>query len=152
MRKPALALLAALLGSAAGCVTLGPAGHEPAVTGRLVLAGPTFGERELVPVRCDSGQRQVFLGVDFASGETGLVARLAVDPIDGPAVKIFEAGAPFGPALLLRQRDCAAFHFSLARSGWRINDFDVLRVTLQLDCSLPAGDSVKGELAAPSCW
>lgn len=164
-RPPRRALLAALLLAAAGCFSLGPLGHDgPAVTGTLALAGPAFGARELAPVACHSGERQFFLGADFAEAERAegasaepasaepLTARLVVDPLAGPAVRIFASAAPFGAAILVRQADCPAFHFSLADAGWRLNDYRVFTVSLELDCALASGDRVAGNLLAPTCW
>jgi hypothetical protein len=148
--------IAALLLAASGCFSAGPLRRdEPEVTGALALAGPTFGERALVPVSCASGEPQVFLGADFAEAEGSqgaLVARLVVDPLTGPALRIAAAAAPFAPAIVVRKADCAVFHFSLARTGWRINDYGVYTVSLELDCALPAGDRIAGRLLAPTCW
>lgn len=148
--------IAALLLAASGCFSAGPLRRDkPEVTGSLALAGPTFGERGLAPVSCTSGERQVFLGADFgeAEGAEGaLVARLVVDPLAGPAVRIAAAVAPFGPAVVVRRADCAVFHFSLAQTGWQINDQRVYSVSLELDCALSSGDRVAGRLLAPTCW
>ena len=48
--------------------------------------------------------------------------------------------------------DCSVFHFSLERTGWRINDIYALRVRLELSCSLPSGDAVQGSLTAARCY
>lgn len=155
-RRPWPAPLAALLLAAGGCSSVGPLERgEPAVTGALTLAGPTFGERTLAPATCTTGEHELFLGADLreaGAGEGVLVARLVVDPLAGPAVRIYAAAARFGPAVVVRREECAAFHFSLAETGWRINDYRVYDVSLELDCALPSGDRVAGELAAPGCW
>jgi hypothetical protein len=148
--------LASLLVVTGGCFSAGPLGHGgPAVTGSLALAGPLFGAREVAPVACHSGERQIFLGADFVEAEEradALTARLVVDPLSGPAVRIAASAAPFGPALLVHRANCAVFHFSLAQAGWRLNDYWVYTVSLELDCALPSGDGVAGKLLAPTCW
>lgn len=155
-RRPRPAPLVALLLALGGCFSVGPLERgEPTVTGSLALAGPTFGERTLAPMTCTSGEHELFLGADLTeagAGEGVLVARLVVDPLSGPAVRIHAAAARFGPAVVVRREECAAFHFSLVESGWRINDYRVYDVALELDCALPSGDRVAGELAAPGCW
>ena len=60
--------------------------------------------------------------------------------------------APFGPAMVVHKADCAVFHFSLARTGWQINDYWVHTVSLELDCALLSGDQIAGKLFAPTCW
>ena len=147
----------ALLGciaALAGCITAGPPGERPpSVGGTLALSGPTFGPQTLGASEFRSGERELFLGADF-SGAVGspLIARLAVDPLSGPGVRIFRTSEPFATALLLRRSDCSVFHFSLERTGWRINDIYALRVSLELSCSLPSGDTVQGSLTAASCY
>jgi hypothetical protein len=149
LRKALLPLVALLT---AGCglpaVSTG-AGQD--VSGTLSLTGPTFGEVSLSPASCISGEHHVFLGADFLDPETKLVARLAIDPLEGPGVRIFGAQEPFGAALILRRSDCEVFHFSHERNGWQLNDIYLARVSLQLRCQLPSGGSVQGELAAAAC-
>ncbi len=142
----------ALVASLAGCASIPGAAEGPSVTGSLALAGPTFGELVLAPTACASGEHQVFLGADFGGTDHQIVTRLAIDPLTGPGVRLFDAQAPFVRTLLMRQADCSSFHLSLERTGWQINEIYVLRVTLELDCSLPSGDGIKGSLAAASCW
>lgn len=140
----------ALGGCFSGLPGVGTSG-EAEISGALELSGPTFGATTLDVGGCASGEHQVFLGADFA-GSGGLVARLAVDPITGPSVKIFESGAPFGKAIVIHQSACPGFHFSLERGGWQINDVYVLRVALDLDCTSASGDTVKGRIATSRCW
>ncbi len=126
--------------------------NEPVISGRLEFAGPTFGTQSFEPKACASGEHEVFLGADFSSPGSRVVARIAVDPLEGPGARIFDKEARFEKALVLRRETCQNFHFALDRSGWRINDVYVLKVHLELDCSLPNGDTVKGSLDAASCF
>lgn len=155
MSKKAIAILGqlGLFLLAAGCVT-GTGGGllDPDLEGSLTLSGPTFGDVTLTPKVCSSGQHEVFLGADFKSPDSKLVARLVVDPLNGPGVRIFDLEARFERALVFRDEDCAEFHFSLDGNNWQLNDIDVLVVTLELDCALPGGDSVRGKLSADGCW
>jgi hypothetical protein len=145
-------VLLGALALSAGCVSVpGMAGGRPDVTGELAIQGPTFGDTRLAVDRCVSGEHQVFLGADFA-GPGPLVARLAVDPLSGPGVRVFDSTAPFGKSFVVRQSGCDHFHFSLARSGWRINDIWALHLTLDIDCSTPDGDSIRITIPSASCW
>lgn len=154
MSKAFLALIAASI-LMTGCISTGTGQlgkNEPVITGQLALAGPTFGTAVLEPKACDSGEHQVFFGADFSSPESKVVARIVVDPLTGPGVRIFDQEARFEKALVLNKEICQGFHFSLERSGWRINDVYVMKVHLDLDCTLPNGDSVKGGVDAASCF
>lgn len=146
-------LAAALLG--VGCFSSGVGQNGkngPVVTGRLELSGPTFGAAVLEPKACTSGEHLVFFGADFSSPESKVVARIVVDPLHGPGARIFDQDKPFDKALVLDRQICQTFHFSLSRNGWRIDDVYLMKVHLDLDCSLPGGDTVKGQLDAASCF
>jgi hypothetical protein len=147
-----MAFLLGALALSAGCVSVpGTATGKPDVSGELSIEGPTFGDTRLAVDRCVSGEHQVFLGADF-TGPGPLVARLAVDPLSGPGVRVFDSTAPFGKSFVVRQSECDHFHFSLARSGWRINDIWALKMTLDIDCTAPSGDSIRATVASASCW
>jgi hypothetical protein len=152
-RRPALGSL--LLGLwallTAACGSLPPPGGSQGVDGWLELGGPTFGEATLRPAACAAGERQLFLGADFHDPASKLVARLAIEPLDGPGVRIFDAEDPFGREVTVRRGDCEVFRFSHQRSGWKLNDIDVVRVALELRCELASGDTVRGELSASGC-
>ena len=148
------AVLAVAAGLLAGCVSLTTPelGGAPAVSGTLSVSGPALGTESLAAGACRSGEYEVFLGADFTGVGSPLTARLAVEPLSGPGVRIFRTAEPFGPAVLVRRSDCAVFHFSLERTGWQINDVYALRVSLELDCTLPTGDAVRGSLSGASCY
>ncbi len=154
MSRSFLALFAASI-LTAGCISTGTGQlgkNEPVITGKLDISGPTFGAVSFAPKACDSGEHQVFFGADFSSPESKVVARIVVDPLTGPGVRIFDQDARFEKALVLKKETCQSFHFALERSGWRINDIYVMKVHLDLDCTLPNGDSVKGVVDAASCF
>lgn len=152
MRSLSAVFLLGALALTASCVSVtGTAAGKPDVTGELSIQGPTFGDRRLTLDRCASGEHQVFLGADFTGGGP-LVARLAIDPLSGPGLRVYDSTAPFGKAFVVRQSECEHFHFSLARSGWQINDVWVLKMTLDIDCSTPEGDAIRATIASASCW
>lgn len=154
MSKSLLAPLCLLLLTTA-CATTGVGkimSDNPSATGSLALGGPLFGEKTLTPAACRSGEHEVFLGADFQDPAQNLVARLVIDPLEGAGVRIFDLEDRFKKSLVLRRESCAIFKFAFDRQGWQLNDIYVLKVNLELDCSLPGGDTVKGSLAAESCW
>ncbi len=119
--------------------------------GSLILSGPAFGTRTLLPTVCLAGERELFLGFDLRDEKAGLVTRLIVDPATGPVVRVFSASAPFDKTVLFHRSECRTFHFSLERTGWRVNRIDQLDVSLDLDCQLSSGEGIVGKVAAPGC-
>ena len=136
------------------CLASRPVGDSgssgPQALGSLEVASQVLGNHVLTPTVCTSGDRQQFLGADLSDPGTSLVLRLAVDPLEGPAVRVFSAEAPFDRSVVFRRSDCAVFHFSLDSTGWRVNDVEDYRVTLQLDCSRP-GERVSGSASSSHC-
>jgi len=118
--------------------------------GRIEVESSALGSLTLAPDSCSSGDLQSFLGGDFADSASATVVRLVVDPLDGPAVRVFNAGAPFDGDVVFRRPECAVFHFSMDSTGWRVNDVYDYRITLEVDCERP-GESVKGSLSTTHC-
>jgi hypothetical protein len=156
--------LAVLLLSAAtvspGCVTFkgdplpGTSAAGAATTGSLgsfTLSSPLLGNATVTPTGCTSGDRLQFLGGDFSDPASGLVVRLVVDPLDGPVARVFDAAEPFRKSVVLRRSGCAAFHFSLEETGWKIDDVRDYRLSLDLDCSLGDGTSIRGSVSTSHC-
>ena len=106
---------------------------------------------ELRPTLCRSGEHQVFLGADFLDEAQGLVARLVIDPLGEPTLRVFRDDAPLERGALFTRADCARFELELERTGWQINDVYALRVRVDVDCESGEGDSVAGSVGAESC-
>ena len=124
--------------------------HEPGL-GAFSPSGPTFGQQALAPTRCSVGQREWFLGFDLHDNKAGFVTRLVIDPATGPVVRVYQASAPFDRSILFHRSDCSVFHFSIDSTGWLINDIYKLKVSLELDCRLPTGDSIVGKAQDNGC-
>lgn len=162
-RSPASGL-AFLLGAAAvlstGCFSF-PAmplpglaateGAPPGVLGSFTVASPLLGDATVAPTECSGGDLHQFLGGDFSDPATGLVVRLVVDPLEGPAARVFDAADPFRKSVVLRRSECAVFHFSLEHTGLSINEVRDYRLSLELDCSLADGTSVHGSASTTHC-
>jgi len=119
--------------------------------GSLKLSSAALGQLTLLPTSCTAGGRQLFLGADFTDEAAGIVARLVVDPLEGPAVRVFASATPFDRSIVFRRPDCRAFHFSLESTGWRINRIDDYQVTLDLDCWGEGRDSIAGKVSSTHC-
>ena len=122
-------------GAPPGAFTLSRAG-EPAVA--------------LSTAACVSGERQRFLGADFADEAAGYTVRLVIDPLSGPAVRVFSNAHPFDDSTVFRRPDCHVFHFALDSTGWRIDHYEDYKVSLELDCASD-GVSLVGKAAAEHC-
>ena len=138
------------------CLSGGPLGDfkatpaEPSTLGSFTVSSQVIGSQIFSPSHCTAGDHQFFLGADLKSEDSNLVVRLVVDPLDGPAVRVFSADAQFDRTVVFRRSDCGVFHFSLDLTGWKINDVYDYRLMLQLDCSRP-GESVKGSVSTTHC-
>ena len=157
MRAP-LAVLLPLGGIAllAGCLASRPVGSSnaspagPSALGSFTVSSRVLGNQVFAPSACTAGDRELFLGADFKGQGSNLVVRLVVDPLDGPAVRIFSADAQLDRSVVFRRSECGVFHFSLDSTGWRVNEMNDYRLTLQLDCSRP-GESISGSASATHC-
>jgi hypothetical protein len=118
--------------------------------GSFTVSSASLSQTMLIPLSCAAGDRQFFLGADFEDKDSGLILRLVVDPLEGPAVRMFTSAAPFDNSIVFHRSDCKVFHFSLDTTGWRINRIYDYRITLQLDCSRN-GESIQGSASATHC-
>ncbi len=124
---------------------------EPGTLGSFTVASPLLGNATVAPSGCSAGDLQQFLGADFSGPASRLVVRLVVDPLEGPAARVFDAEDRFRKSVVLRRTECAVFHFSLERTGWTINDVRDYQVSLELDCALADGTTVHGSASSTHC-
>jgi hypothetical protein len=139
-----------------GCLASMPVGGsktaqgQPTALGSFAVASPTLGNAVLAPTACTAGDRELFLGAELSGAGSDLVVRLVVDPLVGPAVRVYSSEAQFDRTFVFRRSECGVFHFSLDSTGWRVNGMNDYRLTLELDCSRP-GESIKGSASATHC-
>jgi hypothetical protein len=135
-----------------GCLSTKPVlpVSDQQALGSFTVSSPSLSQTMLAPSSCAAGDRQFFLGADFEDKGSGLVLRLVVDPLEGPAVRVFTSAAPFDNSIVFRRSECKVFHFSLDTTGWRINRIYDYRITLQIDCARN-GESIQGNASATHC-
>jgi hypothetical protein len=158
-RPPWFLLVPVLAGLAARCAPRQPAasdGPTPAAAehvsfGVLKIVPASSVPLTLSPSVCTAGAREVFYGADFEDPASGLVLRLAVDPVSGPALRLFPRASPFEKNLLFRRSECRSFRFSLDATGWRVGTTLDYRASLDVDCTNASGDSITGKVAAAHC-
>jgi hypothetical protein len=124
---------------------------QPQTLGSFALTSGRLGHLTVAPTTCTAGDRQFFLGADFEDEKTGVIVRLVVDPLEGPAARVFASATPFENIAAFRRPECRVFHFSLDTTGWRINHIQDYRLTLELDCSGKDDDSIIGKVSVTHC-
>lgn len=141
--------------AASACVSMGlPLGEAARPTGALTVRGEAIDALqsiELQPSACVSGEHRLFLGADFIDEAQGLIARLVIDPLGEPTLRVFHAGEPLQRGLVLARSECARFELELERTGWQINEIYALRVRLDVECGEGEGELVVGSVSAEGC-
>jgi hypothetical protein len=157
MKALGLPLLLAVASLCGGCLSTLPidmgsdSGGGQQSLGSIVLVSNRLGNETIVPSTCAAGDRQSFLGGDFADEKSGFIVRLVVDPLEGPAARVFSSATPYDKTAVFHRSDCRTFHFSLDSTNWRINDVQDYRISLTLDCSDKDGDTISGNVSATHC-
>lgn len=136
------------------CLSSRPLGNVPSSESQglasFSVSSQVFGVQSFTPTVCTGGDRQFFLGSDLSDPNSSLVLRLVVDPLEGPAVRLFSSQAPYDKSVVFRRSDCRVFHFSLDSTGWRVNDINDYRLTLQIECDRQ-GESIAGSASSSHC-
>ncbi len=126
-------------------------GAPAGALGSFTVSSPLLGEATVSPTACAAGDLQQFLGGDFHDPVSNLVVRVVVDPLDGPAARLFHLEDRFRRSVVVRRAECSVFHFSLEHTGVTINDVRDYRLSLELDCALADGTTVRGSASSTHC-
>ena len=150
-----IALVLCVTLTLAGCASAAVSRPEPSGPSNVIaFAGPTLGseKQELYVNHCHSGENRGFSGADIFDDRTKevLVLRLVIDPLEGPAVRLFK-DSESGPSVVLRKSDCRTFTYQMEGTGKSVNFVSEIKVALQLDCRGSKGDSVVGNVDLPAC-
>ena len=133
-----------------GCFATAGLPIREGLAGSVHVEAPGASPATLTPVRCESGERQVFLGADFVD-TADKVVRLIVSATGASTVRVFDGAHPLDTGTLFHRADCTRFELTLDRTGWRVNDVYDLAVRFAFDCRTAAGEHAAGELAAEHC-
>lgn len=79
-----------------------------------------------------------------------MTLRFVLDPLYGPAVRVFSTKAPDERSVVFRKPECRTFRFQLERTGLTVNDVDEYRISLDLDCATGDG-KLTAKVAGASC-
>jgi hypothetical protein len=147
LRWPLALASACVLPFAGGCV-VGDAFTRPAtVAGSLTFESPGSPVQSLRPSACRSGHESYFLGADLWSPDESPRVRIVIDPVEGPLVRVTRSGQ----TNLYVPGTCEYLDASAEWTGWTVNDVREVRGQLQLDCTLPSGERVHGDLQFAGC-
>ena len=103
------------------------------------------------PTACVAGDRQFFLGGDFADAKGTAVVRLVIEPLAGPAVRVIAPFASEEFPIVFRQPECKVLRVSFEATGLRINDVYDYRITLDVDCTRADGTALVGKVSTAHC-
>lgn len=129
--------------------------------GAADMAGPRLGTfavaslgappGTIAPATCIVGDHELFLGADLVDPDTQMVVRLVIDPLDGPAIRVYDADAPFDRSVVFFRDECTTFEMELAETGSMVNNIAGRRLELEVDCENEDGATIRGRASAAGC-
>ncbi|MEO7973204.1 MAG: hypothetical protein ABIU84_06410 [Thermoanaerobaculia bacterium] len=103
------------------------------------------------PSACIVGDHELFLGADLVDPDTQLVVRLVVDPLAGPALRVYDSTEPFDRTVLFFRDECATFKMDLEETGTIVNNIVLRKLALEVDCENEEGATIRGNASAAEC-
>ncbi len=141
-----------------GCLA-SATGLEPATAG--ASSGGRLGSFEvasigappgtIAPAACVVGDHQLYLGADLVDPDSNLVVRLVVDPLDGPALRVYDADEPFDRSVLFFRDECTTFTMELEETGAVVNNIVERRLELEVECENEDGATIRGSASVAHC-
>jgi hypothetical protein len=148
-RHLAIAVLALLLADCA--VTQVASVMHPTVSGTIVLRRTDGTELHWTPDHCSSGDHALFAGFDFLSTRDDGRLRVAVDPINGPAVRWTNGAGNPQERTVLHGADCARLDVDVHPTAWEVNDVREFAGYVDLQCDMADGLHIEGRIAVDHC-
>lgn len=105
----------------------------------------------IAPASCIVGDHQLFLGADLHDPDTNLVVRLVIDPLDGPALRVYDADEPFDRSVLFFRDECTTFTMELDETGSMVNNIVERSLELEVECENEDGATIRGSVSAARC-
>ncbi len=105
----------------------------------------------IAPTTCIVGDHDLFLGADLVDRDSNLVVRLVIDPLAGPAVRVYDADAPFDRSVLFFRDECTTFGMELAETGSMVNNIVERSLELEIECENEDGATIRGSASAARC-
>lgn len=137
--------------SATGLAAAHAAGEPGKRLGSFEVASIGAPRGTIAPATCVAGDHELFLGADLVDPDTHLVVRLVVDPLDGPALRVYDADAPFERSVLFFRDECTTFGMELGETGTMVNNIVERRLELEVECENEDGATIRGSAAVARC-
>jgi hypothetical protein len=140
MRFGYAATLALVMLSSPGCATtqIGGSGQAGPAVEQATLA---VGGQSYQIDACTSGDLEHFLGVDLADQKAGAFARLVMDPIDGPRLKVVVRGQEDG-RFVFERNQCSQLDADVHPTDWIVNNVRAVSGFVNAECRTPTGRPV----------
>lgn len=143
--------LAGCLSSATGLEAATAAGDAGERLGSFEVASIGAPPGTIAPATCVVGDHELFLGADLVDPDSHLVVRLVIDPLDGPALRVYDADEPFDRSVLFFRDECTAFAIDLAETGSMVNNIVERRLELEVECENEDGATIRGSVTVARC-
>ena len=134
-----------------GCASLAMGGRDAGPKGTVQVTSATLGNVSMTPSACVTGEYHLFLGADFVDSASGTTFRLILQPTGEAVLRVFSTAQPLQRGIVFSQSACTKFQLGFERTGWRINDFHDIRMSLDIDCRTASGDALQGMLTVAHC-
>ena len=145
----ALLLATALLQT--GCAAPAMGGRDAGPKGTVEVTSATLGNVTITPSACVTGEYHLFLGADFVDSTSGNTFRVVLQPTGEAILRVFSTAKPLQRGIVFSQSACSKFQLSFERTGWRINDFYDIQMSLDVDCRTASGEALQGMLTVAHC-
>jgi len=122
-----------------------------AALGMFRFTSPRGDTQTIEPTSCVAGDRQFFLGGDFADAKSSSIVRLVVEPLQWPAVRVISPSASDQSPIVFKRPECKALRVTFEPTGWRVDDVYDYRITLDVDCTRADGTALVGGASTTHC-
>jgi hypothetical protein len=111
----------------------------------------TVGEQQFRFDACHSRDLEHFLGVDLVDSLGGAIVRLAMDPIDGPRVRIVYGAGGSRQRVDPAPGRCRQFDADARATNWIVNDVRDVSGFVDVECPADPGPAVSLHVRFSHC-
>lgn len=122
---------------------------NPSVAGELAFRAPQGEPVSWRPDVCFAGEYEQFFGFILRANGSPVVLRAAIDPLDGPGLRI--VGLQGSSGLVVRPDACERLELVVERTGWEVNEIQDLSGALDVRCTAEDGTSIEGSVEVRHC-
>jgi hypothetical protein len=124
-----------------------PGAGGPAVENAML----SVGDQQFRFDACSSGDLEHFLGVDLVDRQGGAIVRVAIDPIDGPRIRIVYGGGRSRQRVDLAPSRCRQFEADARPTNWIVNDVRDVSGFVDVECAGDAGPAISLHVRFSHC-